>query len=35
MIINKPITLYFEPLSLELKFKECLKLQVAIFRLGA
>lgn len=31
-MLNKPVTLYFEPLSLEVKFEKVLKMQIAIFR---
>jgi hypothetical protein len=34
-MINKPVTLYFEPLSLDARYEKCLKLQIAIFRLSA
>ncbi len=33
-VSNKPVTLFFEPLSLDVKYEKVLKLQIAIFRLG-
>lgn len=34
-MINRPITLIFEPINIDIRFEKCLKLQIAIFRLSS